>query len=89
MHLGIEKLSLYSLSLEKKTKIVPEFLASISLPSSRECAWADITHHSPEDGSEMLAENSGTSFVFFSRLGEQKDNFSLMNPESNNLFSCI
>ncbi len=24
--------------------IVPEFLASISLPSSGECAWADVTH---------------------------------------------
>ena len=36
-----------------KTKIVPEFLASISLPSSEECAWADVgrennNHNSPK-----------------------------------------
>ncbi len=31
----------------------------------------DAAHaHSPEDGSETLAENSGTIFVFLSRLSE-------------------
>ena len=27
-----------------KTKIVPKFSASISLPSSVECVWADVTY---------------------------------------------
>ena len=40
----MEKLPFYSLSLKENKKIVPEFSASISLQSSGECAWADVTH---------------------------------------------
>ena len=39
----VEKVFLLTES-ERKQKIVPEFSASISLPSSGECAWADVTH---------------------------------------------
>ncbi len=41
------------------------------LHAVHKCIFIFNAHaHSPKDGSEMLAKNSGTIFVFFSRLSE-------------------
>ena len=57
--------------LKENKKIVPEFPAIISLPSSGECASGEMAARC----SPKIREQS---FCFLSRLGVQKDNFFLL-----------
>ncbi len=76
--------------LKENKIIVPKFSASISLPSSGECAWADVTHRHTfpcrwqRDDRWKFGNNY---FVFFQDSGFIIKTIVFLHTESNNLFS--